>query len=130
MVKGGSSLTVAARGCITLGNSRGLISVFLARNLESRGSHAPAKNSAGDSIACPVCGSTDSQLVVDLGEQPFANHFVNDTEEATLLRLFTLARSGLFLGLARRTGEIDRVGGFLGACRLARRKGEIDRRGG
>ncbi|CAJ1379854.1 unnamed protein product [Effrenium voratum] len=47
-----------------------------------KGSHAPAKNSAGDSIACPVCGSTDSQLVVDLGEQPFANHFVNDTEEA------------------------------------------------
>ena len=35
-----------------------------------------------DSIPCPVCGSKDLQLVVDLGDQPFANDFSSNVTRA------------------------------------------------
>lgn len=45
-----------------------------------KGSHAA--DSVVDSIACPVCGSRDLQLVVDLGDQPYANDFSGNVTQA------------------------------------------------
>ena len=53
-----------------------------------KGSHKPEEKL--DSIPCPVCGSTNLQLVVDLGDQPFANDFLNTTTRALASPRFPL----------------------------------------
>ena len=45
-----------------------------------KGPHS--KDIVVDSIPCPVCGSKDLQLVVDLGDQPFANDFSSNVTQA------------------------------------------------
>ena len=45
-----------------------------------KGPHAA--DSIVDSIPCPVCGSRDLQLVVDLGDQPYANDFSANVTQA------------------------------------------------
>ena len=54
----------------------------------------PATNSGGvnvTSIRCPVCGSHDIQLALDLRGQPLANDFMKTTTEALRAEKFPLA---------------------------------------
>ena len=53
-----------------------------------KGAHQ--KKEAVESIPCPVCGSRDLQLVLDLGKQPFANAFDKEKSAALLSPRFPL----------------------------------------
>ena len=54
----------------------------------AKGPHS--KKSEFDSIPCPVCGSTDQRMVLDLGNQPFANDFLSNANVSKLLPRFPL----------------------------------------
>ena len=49
-----------------------------------------AKGIHRDSIPCPVCGSLNQKIVLDLGQQPFANSFRKSSTEALELQRFPL----------------------------------------
>ena len=61
------------------GNLQNVLKEFdqnVPESITAKGAHLNmGTSSTPDSIPCPVCGSTNQQFVMDLGDQPFANDF-------------------------------------------------------
>ena len=59
----------------TLSASLREMDVHVPDSVTAKGIHANVADDANESIACPVCGSHHTQLVLDLKSQPLANDF-------------------------------------------------------
>ena len=59
-------------------------------SITPKGPHVKISHKGKESIPCPVCGSRDQQLVLDLGTQPFANDFQTEKSKSMVSPRFPL----------------------------------------